>query len=150
MRGPSGQAGRWSYCGGAASLLLAAVDRYTDWCPDAVREVDVIDRGTDGQATRVRMRMHIDRGTLVREFNLFLAIFVEAPRIVKLTRVTDHPTNQEFNATWRLRPACSTRLALELDAKLRVPSYVPAGGVADAIAAGFVAAAARTLVAPTR
>ena len=86
----------------------------------------------------------------MREFGLFLAIVVEPPRIVKLTRVTDHPTNQEFNATWRLLPAGSKRLALQLDARLRAPFYVPAGGVGDAIAEGFVAAACRALAVPSR
>jgi len=130
--------------------LLAAVDRYPDWCPDIVRDVDVLDRSSDGQPSRVRMRVHIARGPLVREFNLFLTIVVEQPRIVKLTRVTDHPTNQEFNATWLLRPAGSTRLALQLDAALRVPWYVPDHGVGDAIAMGFVAAACRALAAPSQ
>ena len=96
------------------------------------------------------MKMHIARGALVREFDLFLAVVIEPPGSVKLTRVTDHPTNQEFNATWRLCPAGSTRVALELDAKLRVPSYVPAGGVGDAIAEGFVTAACRALGALSR
>jgi hypothetical protein len=95
----------------------------------------------------VRMRMHIARGALVREFDLFLAIVVERPRTVKLTRVTDHPTNQEFNATWLLHPASSTRVALQLDAKLRVPWYIRARGVGDAIAEGFVTAARRALAA---
>jgi hypothetical protein len=125
--------------------LLAAVDRYPDWCPDVVGDVDVLDRGADGQPSRLRMSMHIARGALVREFFLFLGIVVEPPGTVKLTRVTDHPTEQEFNATWMLRPAGSTRVALQLDAKLRVPWYVPAEGIADAIAEGFVTAACRAL-----
>jgi ribosome-associated toxin RatA of RatAB toxin-antitoxin module len=130
--------------------LLAAVDRYPEWCPDVVRDVDVLDRGADGHPTRVRMTMHVARGALVREFNLFLAIVVEPPGSVKLTRVTDHPTNQEFNATWMLRPAGSTRVALELDAKLRVPWYIRAGGIGDAIAEGFVTAACRALATPSQ
>lgn len=130
--------------------LLAAVDRYPEWCPDIVRHVDVLERGADGQPSRVRMRMHIARGPLVREFNLFLMIGVEPPRIVKLRRVTDHPTNQEFNATWMLGPAGSTRVALELDARLRVPWYISAGGVGDAIAKGFVTAAGRALGSPSQ
>jgi ribosome-associated toxin RatA of RatAB toxin-antitoxin module len=125
--------------------VLAAVDRYPEWCPDVVREVDVLDRGADGHPISVRMTMHVARGALVREFNLFLAIVLEPPGTVKLTRVTDHPTNQEFNATWMLRPASSTRVALELDAKLRVPWYIRAGRIGDAIAEGFVTAACRAL-----
>jgi len=130
--------------------LLAAVDRYPEWCPDVVRDVEVLDRGADGQPSRVRMTMRIARGALVREFNLFLAIVVEPPGTVKLTRVTDHPTNQEFNATWMLGPAGSTRVALELDAKLRVPWYIRAGGIGDTIAEGFVTAARRALATPSQ
>jgi hypothetical protein len=130
--------------------LLAAVDRYRDWCPDIVRGVDVLDRDAGGQPSRVRMTMHVARGAVVRDFDLFLAIVVEPPGTVKLTRVTDHPTSQEFNATWLLRPAGSTRVALELDAKLRVPWYVPAGGIGDGIAEGFVTAAGRALAAPSQ
>jgi len=129
--------------------LLAAVDRYPDWCPNTVRDVYVLDRGPDGQPSRVRMRIHLVRGALVREFNLFLAIVVEPPRIVRLTRVTDHPTNQEFNATWLLRSAGGTRLALELEARLRVPRYILAEGVTDAIAGAFVTAACRAFAVPS-
>jgi ribosome-associated toxin RatA of RatAB toxin-antitoxin module len=125
--------------------LLAAVDRYPDWCPDNVREVDVLERGADGQPSRVRMTMHVARGALVREFKLLLAVAVAAPEAVKLTRVTDHPTNQEFHATWELGPAASTRITLTLDAKLRVPWYIRGGGIGDAIAASFVSAAQRAL-----
>ena len=127
--------------------LVAAVDRYPDWCSDAVRAVDVLQRGADGYPGRVRMRMHIARGAIVRDFNLYLAMVVEPLATVRLTRFTDHPTNQEFHATWLLRPAGSTRIELQLDAKLRVPPTIPAGGIPDAIAEGFVGAACRALAA---
>lgn len=130
--------------------LLAAVDRYPDWSPDAVRDVQVLERAAGGQPCRVRMSIHVAWGTLVRDFQLFLAIAVEPPRAVTLKRVTDHPTNQEFTARWLLRPDTSTRIALELDAKLRVPAYVPAAGIADEIAKMFVAAASRALAVPSR
>lgn len=128
--------------------LLAAVDRYPDWCPDIVRDAEVSERGANGQPSRVRMGMHVARGALVRDFNLSLEIVVNRPRIVKLIRVTDHPTNQEFSATWLLGEDGSTHLRLELDAMLRVPRYIPAGGVADAIAETFVTAACRRLTDP--
>lgn len=96
------------------------------------------------------MMIHVARGTLVKEFQLLLAIAIEPPRSVRLTRVTDHPTNQEFTAVWRLRPGSGTRIALQLDAKLRVPPLVPAGGIPDEIATGFVAAASRALTSPTQ
>jgi ribosome-associated toxin RatA of RatAB toxin-antitoxin module len=129
----------------ACFALVAAIDRYPDWCPDVIREVEVLDRGSDGQPRKVRMRIHVNRAGMSREFDLFLAIAVQPPESVKLTRFTDHPTNQEFDATWTVRPAQSTRIGLALDAKLRVPWYVRAGGIADAIAEGFVAAACRAL-----
>ncbi|HEY2161572.1 MAG TPA: SRPBCC family protein [Solirubrobacteraceae bacterium] len=129
--------------------LLAAVDRYPDWCPDVVRDVEVLDRGAGGQPTTVRMRMHIVRGPVDREFDLFLAIVVEPPGTVRLTRVTDHPTEQEFEATWLLSPAGSTWISLQLEARLRVPSYIPAGGFGDAIAKAFVTAACRALADPS-
>jgi ribosome-associated toxin RatA of RatAB toxin-antitoxin module len=128
--------------------LVAAVGRYPEWCPSIVRGVEVLERDGDDQPSRVRMTMHIERGTFMREFGLFLAIILDPPRVVSLTRVTDHPTNQEFNATWLLESARSTRIALALDAKLRVPRYVPAGGIADAIAEGFVTAACQALDTP--
>jgi hypothetical protein len=74
-----------------------------------------------------------------------LTVVVEPPGTVKLTRVRKRPTSQEFNATWMLTPAGSTRVALDLDAKLRVPRYIRAPGIADAIAHGFVTAASREL-----
>ena len=94
--------------------------------------------------------MNIVRGPVERKFDLFLAIVVEPPGTVRLTRVTDHPTEQEFDATWLLSPAGSTRVSLQLEAKLRVPSYIPAAGVGDAIAKAFVTAACRALADPSR
>jgi hypothetical protein len=131
-------------------VLLAAVDRYPDWCPDVVRAVEVLDRGADRQASSVRMTMHIARGGFDTEFDLFLTVIVEPPGTVKLTRVRKRPTSQEFNATWMLTPAGSTRVALQLDAKLRVPWYIRAHGIADAIAQRFVTAACRELAVPSQ
>ena len=34
--------------------LLAAVDRYPEWCPDVVRYVEVLERGAEAQPRRVR------------------------------------------------------------------------------------------------
>jgi ribosome-associated toxin RatA of RatAB toxin-antitoxin module len=130
--------------------LAAAVDGYPDWCPDVVRDVEVLNRDAGGQPSSVRMTMRVARGALVKEFNLSLAVVLEPPKAVKLSRFTDHPTEQELTATWVLRPAGGTRIALELDAKLRVPSYIPAGGAGDAIAERFVRAACRALTASSQ
>jgi ribosome-associated toxin RatA of RatAB toxin-antitoxin module len=125
--------------------LLAAVDGYPHWCPDVVRDVEILNSDAGGQPSSVRVTMRIARGVLVREFDLFLAVVLEPPQAVKLTRFTDHPTEQEFTANWVLRPAAGTRIALEIDAKLRVPSYIPAGDAGDAIAERFVTAACSAL-----
>ena len=130
--------------------LLAEVERYPDWCPDNVRAVEVLERGADGQASSIRMTIHVDRGGFDREFDLFLTVVVEPPGTVKLTRVRNRPTSQEFTATWTLTPAGRTRVALDLDAKLRVPSFIRADGIADAIAEGFVTAACRELAVPSQ
>jgi hypothetical protein len=127
--------------------MLAAVDHYPEWCPDVLRSVEVLDRNAEGQPRRVRMTIRVAWATLVREFQLFLAIAVEPLQAVVLTRVTDHPTNQEFTAKWMLWRDPISRIDLHLDAKLRVPPYVPAAGVADEIAGGFVTAASRALAA---
>src|SRR6476469_6656249 len=63
--------------------LVAAVDHYPAWCPEVIREADVLERGAGGQPSRVRMTMRVARGGLVREFDLFLAIVVEPPGSVK-------------------------------------------------------------------
>jgi hypothetical protein len=130
--------------------LLATIDRYPNWCPEVVRDVEVLDRDASGSPSRVRMGMHVVRGPVDREFDLFLAIVVQLPGTVRLTRVTDHPTEQEFTATWLLTPAGNTRISLWLEAKLRVPSYIPAGGVGDAIAKAFVTAACQALATPSQ
>jgi hypothetical protein len=128
--------------------LLAAVDRYPEWCGDVIRYVEVLEHGAGGQPRRVRMMIHVARGTLVREFQLYLAVAVEPRRSVTLTRVTDHPTNQEFTGVWLVRADGRTQIALQLDAKLRLPGFVPTAGIPDEIATGFVAAASRALAAP--
>ena len=125
--------------------LLAAVDAYPGWCPDVVRHVEVQDRDAGGQPSRARMRVRIARGPLVKEFELLLAVGVDPPDAVNLSRFNDHPTDQEFNANWVLRPAGSTRIGLELDAKLRVPGYIPTGGKGNEIAENFVTAACPAL-----
>jgi ribosome-associated toxin RatA of RatAB toxin-antitoxin module len=129
----------------ACFALLAAVDRYPQWCPDVVRYVEVLEHDAEGQPRRVRMMIHVSRGTLAKEFQLLLAVTVEPPRSVTLTRVTDHPTNQEFTAVWLLHADTRTRMALHLDAQLRVPALVPTAGIPDEIATAFVEAASRAL-----
>jgi hypothetical protein len=40
--------------------LLAAVDRYPDWCPDVVRQVEVLDLDSATEPRRVQMTSHVE------------------------------------------------------------------------------------------
>jgi ribosome-associated toxin RatA of RatAB toxin-antitoxin module len=125
--------------------LLEAVDRYPSWYPEVVRDVEVLDRDPSGQPTRVRTKLHVSRGPLVKDFDLILAVVIEPPATVKLTRPTNDPSEQELDVTWCLQDGEGTRIELYLDANLRVPRFLPVSGIGDSMAQGFVAAARRAL-----
>ena len=129
--------------------LLEAVDRYPDWYPEVVREVEVLDRDPSGQPTRARTKLHVSR-PLVKDFDLVLAIVVEPPATVKLTRPTNDSSQQQLDVTWRLQDRDGTRIELYLNANLRVPRLLPLGGIGTSMAKGFVAAASRALAPEVR
>jgi ribosome-associated toxin RatA of RatAB toxin-antitoxin module len=130
--------------------LLQAVDRYPVWHPDVVKEVDIVERGPDGPPTQIRTTLHVSRGPLVRDFHLLMAVAAEQPVAVTLTRLRNEPSDQEqFEVRWRLRQqGAATQVRLDIAANLSVPRLVPLGGVGDAMAEGFVAAAANALETP--
>ncbi len=121
--------------------FLAAVDRYPDWYPDVVQQVDVLDRDPDGRPTRARTKLHVMAGPVARDFDLVMAVVVQQPDTVKLTRVSDSGSEQQFDVTWRLRDNGDTRIDLELHANIDAPRFLPLGGIGDSIANGFVTAA---------
>ena len=125
--------------------LLEAVDRYRAWYPEVVRSVDVLDRDPSGQPTKARTRLHVSHGALVKDFDLVLAVVVQPPGTVKLTKVASGSSEQQFDVTWRLQEGKGTRIELYLDANLNVPRFLPLGGIGNAMAEGFVAAASRAL-----
>jgi ribosome-associated toxin RatA of RatAB toxin-antitoxin module len=126
--------------------LVEAIDEYPAWYPDVVRAVEVLERGPDGRPTTVQAKLHVARGPVVKDFDLKLAVTIDRPHTVKLTRVPHHPTDQErFGVTWRLEGGSGTRIRLDLEANLDVPRFLPLGGIGDSIAEGFVAAAAAAL-----
>jgi hypothetical protein len=129
----------------ACLAVLGAVDRYPDWYPDVVQRVDVLERGPDGAPTRVRTKLHLAVGGIVKDFDLVMAVVVSPPGNVDLTRVADHGSQQRFDVSWRLRRQQRTRLDLDLRAALNVPRFLPLGGIGDSIASGFVAAASRRI-----
>jgi hypothetical protein len=122
--------------------LVEAVDRYPNWHPEVVQEVDVLKRGEAGRAEEVRATLHVARGPLVKDVELMLAVAVENGPVVRLTRIPHHRSDEEsFEVSWHLDAGRHTRIRLELDATLNVPRLLPLGGVGDSLADGFVAAA---------
>jgi hypothetical protein len=134
----------------ACLTLVRAVDGYPVWCPEMVREVEVLQRDARGHAITARTKLHVARGPLVKDFDLVMAIVLEPPGTVKLTRVASEQSANRFDVTWRLRDTDGTRIELLLYASLGVSRFLPVGGVGDAIADRFVAAASTALGADPR
>jgi hypothetical protein len=131
--------------------LLADVEGYPRWHSETVRQVEVIERGADGRASKVAATLHAQTGPLARDFHLMLAVALQPPRTVRLTRAPHEPTDPErFEVNWRVAAGQPTRIQLELEAVLELPRLVPLGPVGDSLASGFVAAAARELTSGLR
>ena len=129
--------------------MLRAVDGYPTWFPEMVRDVEVLQRDAADQPTGARTTLHVARGPLVHDFDLVMAIAVEPPGTVKLSKVTSDRSPSRFDVTWSLQAAESTRIELDLSATLSVSELVPVGDLGHAIAEQFVAAASRALASDT-
>ena len=125
------------------------MDGYPTWFPEMVRDVEVLQRDASDQPTRARTKLHVARGPLVHDFDLLMAIAVEPPGTVKLSKVTSDRSPSRFDVTWSLQAAESTRIELNLSATLSVSERVPVGDIGNAIAEQFVAAASRALASDT-
>ena len=126
--------------------LLIDVERYPVWYPEAVRGVEVAQRGPHGDPSMVRAILHAAIGPVAREFHLLLAVESMRPALVSLVRVPHGPRDAErFAVAWHLEQAAGTRIRVELAANLSVPRLLPVGGVGDAMASGFVRAAAKAV-----
>jgi len=123
--------------------LVEAVDGYPVWHPDVVRRVEVLERDARGLPSRAQTKLHLSAGPVTKDFDLLMAVTVEPPATVKLVKVGG---TAKFDVIWRLRDGENTRLALELDANLDVPRFLPLGGVGDSVAQGFISAASAELV----
>jgi hypothetical protein len=125
--------------------LLEAIGGYPDWHPDVVQEVEVL-ASNDGHPTRVRCKLHVARGPLVKDFNLVMSVATDGRRQVKLTKVQDaHSGPEQFEVTWLVEDTGPTLIRLDLSASLDVPRFLPVGGVGDGLAEGFVGAAVKEL-----
>ncbi|HEV7175588.1 MAG TPA: hypothetical protein VGN29_08845, partial [Solirubrobacteraceae bacterium] len=99
-----------------------------------------------GHPTRVRAKLHMARGPLVKDFNLVMSVATDGRRSVKLTKVRDADSGPEvFEVTWLVEDTGPTLIRLDLSASLDVPRFLPVGGVGDALAEGFVGAAVKQL-----
>jgi hypothetical protein len=127
--------------------LLEAIDGYPSWAAEIVPEAEVLERDAEGHPTRVRAKLHVERGPLTRDFDLVFAVIVDASGTIELSRIPRQPSDQErFDVTWRVHGAgASSEISLDLFANLDVPRFVPLGGVGDAIAQQLVSAATRAL-----
>jgi hypothetical protein len=132
---------------GRCYTLLEAVDRYPDWHPEVVRRVEVVERDTDGRPAKARTVLHVARGPLVKDFNLLMNVAAARPETITLTRIPHGPSDQEqFEVRWLLREqGPGTSIRLNVKATLSIPRMVPVGGIGDAMADGFVVAAAKAL-----
>jgi ribosome-associated toxin RatA of RatAB toxin-antitoxin module len=123
--------------------LFEAVDRYPQWYPEAVRQVEVVERSADGKPAHARAQLHVAYGPLTKDFNLLLRVEAERPTQVKLTRIPHEPPDPErFEVTWLVRPG---RIELQMYANLSIPRLVPVSGMGESFAADFIAAAKKTL-----
>jgi ribosome-associated toxin RatA of RatAB toxin-antitoxin module len=122
--------------------LVEAVDGYPAWYPEVVRAVDVLERDARGLPSRAQTKLHVSAGPMTKDFDLLMAVTVEPPATVKLTKVGG---NAKFDVIWRLTDGENTRIELQLDANLDVPRFVPLGDVGNSVAQGFVSAASAEL-----
>ncbi len=126
-----------------AYALVAAVEDYARWYPEVVKAVEVIERSIQGGAERARAKLHIAYGPLTRDFDLTLQIETAAPERVTIRRLPhDAHDPERFQVTWTVGEGS---VAVGLEASLSVPRLLPVGGIGEAMAKGFVDAAARAL-----
>ncbi len=113
--------------------LLAAVDRYPEWHPDLFREVDVLERGADGQPRRAWAKLRV---AFSQEIELTVGVRSEWQQAVYLTRLPNEPGDPEkLDLSWRLDDDGGTRISLEFSAAVEfLPGFLPVGGAGNKIA----------------
>lgn len=128
--------------------FLADLEAYPEWHPDTVHAARVTERDDRGYPRRAEVTLRLRLGPLAGSFELAMDASVDPGGIVALRRVRHAPSDPErFDVQWEITDAGGgrTRLELSLEAVLELPRLVPLGGVGEAVAQGFVAAASRAL-----
>jgi Polyketide cyclase / dehydrase and lipid transport len=130
----------------ACLALLMAVDRYPNWYPDVVKSVEVLEWDDQARPSKVRSKLHVERGPLTHDFDLTMEVLLYPPGAVRLSRIPHNGRDGEkFEVNWFVGEAQPTQIQLNLAANLNVPRFLPLGGVGDSMAQGFVNAATRAL-----
>ena len=126
--------------------LLQAIDGYPSWYPEVVKSVEVLEHDDQGRPSKVRSKLHVERGPMTRDFDLTMEVKLHPPGAVRLSRIPhDGGDSEKFEVNWFVRETRSTEIHLDLAANLDVPRFLPLGGVGDSMAQGFVSAATRAL-----
>ena len=126
--------------------VLADVEGYPRWHPDAIRSVEVIERDASGQPSRVATTLHAQIGPLARDFPVLMTVALKASSEVSLARVPHEPSDPErFEVNWKISTGPRSRVQLQYEALLEVPRLLPVGGLATPLAEGLVAAFEREL-----
>ena len=124
------------------------MDGYPTWFPEMVRDVEVLQRDAADQPTGARTTLHVARGPLVHDFDLVMAIAVEPPGTVKLSKVTSDRSPSRFDVTWSLKPQRARESSWTSPRRSPSPSWFRAA-TRNAIVNKFVAAASRALASDT-
>jgi Polyketide cyclase / dehydrase and lipid transport len=131
---------------GQCLALLQAIDGYPSWYPEVVKSVEVLKRDDQGRPSKVRTKLHVERGPMTRDFDLTMEVMLYPPGAVRLSRIPhDGGDGEKFEVNWFVRETQPTEIQLNLAANLDVPRFLPLGGVGDSMAQGFVSAATRAL-----
>jgi hypothetical protein len=128
----------------AVAELLRAVDRYSEWHPEGVRRIVVLERDGAGDPVILEVTLRAAIGPIARDVELRLEVSAAQANRVTLTRLPNEPEDPErFVATWHLDRAgtAETTIRLELEADLDLPRLAPVGELANNLARAFVAAA---------
>ena len=123
----------------ACARVLAALDSYPRWYPSVVREAEVLEPGPEGRPAKVRTVLAIAIGPFSKQLEFNLAVEVDWPRQITLSRIPFSASDREtFALTWHVSSGPRTRINLGLDANLDVPRLVPTAGVGDRMSASLV------------
>lgn len=126
--------------------LLTRIDGYPTWYPDVVTRVEVLERDVEGRPSKVRSKLHVERGRLTHDFDLTMVVMLHPPGAVRLSRIPhDGGDGEKFEVNWFVRETRPTEIHLDLAATLQVPRFLPLGGIGDSMAQGFVSAATTVL-----